>query len=162
MQWRRQCSLHSKRFREVGKQRKTKEGVLPARKMGLEPKMKEGELGRGWKFAMIAFGPASTLVIFYTMVTDRFQPPLLSIRWERVAFFFCFVPLLSLVSCVSIALVWHFDETTKTHCNVSNSNALVMYCKLLSFFFARIFWELISQNARQTEKEKLIFCFFFV
>lgn len=139
MQWRRQCSLRSKRFREVGKQRKTKEGVLPARKMGLEPKMKEGELGRGWKFAMIAFGPASTLVIFYTMVTDRFQPPLLSIRWERVAFFFCFVPLLSLVSCVSIALVWHFDETTKTHCNVSNSNALVMYCKLLSFFFARIF-----------------------
>ena len=87
---------------------------------------------KAWEKSVL--GPSSTLVIFCTMVPDRFQSPLLSICWERVAFFFCFVTLLSLVSCVSIALVWHFDETTKTQCNVSNSKSLLMHCKLFSFF----------------------------
>ena len=53
------------------------------------------------------------------MATDRFQTPLLSVRLEHFALFLCSLPLLSFLSCVVIALVWHFDETTNTHCNVS-------------------------------------------
>ena len=60
------------------------------------------------------------------MVTDRFQTPLLSVRLERFALFLCSLPLLSFMSCVAIALVWHFDETTNTHCNVS---ILSLLCK---------------------------------
>lgn len=54
------------------------------------------------------------------MATDRFQTPLLSVRLERFALFLCSLPLLSFLSCVAIALAWHFDETTNTHCNVPN------------------------------------------
>ena len=46
----RKCSLHSKRFRGVGKQRKTKErdrkGILPARNWGESQNKKEG-VGEG-------------------------------------------------------------------------------------------------------------------
>ncbi|KAL9973905.1 hypothetical protein ACROYT_G020413 [Oculina patagonica] len=53
------------------------------------------------------------------MVPDR-QTPLMSVRLERFALFISSLPLLSFVSCVSIALVWHFEQTTRTHCNVPN------------------------------------------
>ena len=108
----------------------------------------------------VTFGPSSTLVIFYAMFTDHYQTPLLSIRWERLAFFLCFVPLLAFVSCVLIALVWHFDETTGTQCNVSNSNSLFMPdCKLFFFFarkcltlFTRIFWQNKHQKRQKAWK----------
>lgn len=69
---------------------------------------------------MHVFAALSRLSIFHpTMVTDRFQTPLLSVRLEYFALFLCSLPLLSFISCVAIALVWHFEETTNTHCNVS-------------------------------------------
>ncbi|XP_078369878.1 acyltransferase PGAP2-like [Oculina patagonica] len=48
------------------------------------------------------------------------QTPLMSVRVEHLALFVCSLPLLSIVSCVLIALVWHFDETTRTQCHVPN------------------------------------------
>ncbi|XP_078369876.1 acyltransferase PGAP2-like [Oculina patagonica] len=54
------------------------------------------------------------------MVSDRLQTPQMSVRFERLALFVSSLPLLSFVSCVSIALVWHFDETTRTQCHVPN------------------------------------------
>ncbi|KAJ7393050.1 Post-GPI attachment to protein factor 2 [Desmophyllum pertusum] len=54
------------------------------------------------------------------MVSSNFQEPIISISSERFAVFICSLPLLSFASCVSIALVWHFDETTRTHCKVAN------------------------------------------
>lgn len=72
---------------------------------------------------------ASSLLFFHAkMVTDRFQTPLLSVRLERFALFLCSLPLLSFMSCVAIALVWHFDETTNTHCNVSINGFSCHWC----------------------------------
>ena len=98
-------------------------------------KLKDPFINRPWRpgskpYSAI-FGRSSTLVIFYAMFTDHSQSPLLSIRWETLAFFLCLVPLLSLVSCVLIALVWHFDETTRTQCNVSNS---IFLCQTANYF----------------------------
>ena len=46
------------------------------------------------------------------------QAPITSIPLQRISLFLCTLPLFSFVSCVLIALVWHFDDTTKTHCQV--------------------------------------------
>ncbi|XP_027056888.1 post-GPI attachment to proteins factor 2-like [Pocillopora damicornis] len=48
------------------------------------------------------------------------QAPITSIPLQRISLFLCTLPLFSFVSCVLIALVWHFDDTTKTHCQVPN------------------------------------------
>ena len=69
------------------------------------------------------------------MATDRFQTPLLSVRLERFALFLCSLPLLSFMSCVAIALVWHFDETTNTHCNVSINWFSCHWCKANCLLF---------------------------
>lgn len=48
------------------------------------------------------------------------QAPIKSITIQHLALFICCLPLFSLFSCLLIALVWHFDDTTKTHCQVPN------------------------------------------
>ena len=53
------------------------------------------------------------------MVSGNSQAPLMSVSGDRFSVFICSLPLVSFASCVVIALVWHFDETTSTHCKVS-------------------------------------------
>ncbi|CAH3115071.1 hypothetical protein pdam_00006730 [Pocillopora damicornis] len=48
------------------------------------------------------------------------QEPLISVCAEHFAIFICSLPLFSTALCVLIAVVWHFDETTRTHCKVPN------------------------------------------
>lgn len=54
------------------------------------------------------------------MMAKRLKSPIMSISFDSFAVCICSLPLVSFLSCVVIALVWHFDETTRTHCKVSN------------------------------------------
>lgn len=46
---------------------------------------------------------------------------------DTLAICICLLPLLSFLSCAVIAVIWHFDSTTRTHCKVdcypTNDNA---------------------------------------
>lgn len=53
------------------------------------------------------------------MDTHRLQSPIISVSFEKFAVFICSLPLVSFAACVVLSLVWHFDETTRTHCKVS-------------------------------------------
>lgn len=45
---------------------------------------------------------------------------LISVPFDSFVSFIASLPLLCFVSCVTIATVWHFEETTWTHCQVPN------------------------------------------
>lgn len=49
-----------------------------------------------------------------------------SITGHSIVIFCCFLPLAALFSCVVLALVLHFEESTKTHCGVSFSCSFVV------------------------------------
>ena len=55
------------------------------------------------------------------MPTDDLQKALLSFSMEQFVSFISLLPLLSFASCVAVALAWHYEETTSTHCHVSKS-----------------------------------------
>ncbi|XP_044175094.1 post-GPI attachment to proteins factor 2-like isoform X2 [Acropora millepora] len=52
--------------------------------------------------------------------TIRPQSPIFSISFNLFAMWICSLPLASLLACVAISILWHFDETTRTHCKVAN------------------------------------------
>ncbi|XP_029205857.2 post-GPI attachment to proteins factor 2-like [Acropora muricata] len=54
------------------------------------------------------------------MPTDDLQKALLSFSMEQFVSFISLLPLLSFASCVAVALAWHYEETTSTHCHVDN------------------------------------------
>ncbi|KAL9973904.1 hypothetical protein ACROYT_G020412 [Oculina patagonica] len=54
------------------------------------------------------------------VVSSSLQGPIVSASVECFSVFICSLPLLSFASCVLIAVVWHFDKTTRTHCKVPN------------------------------------------
>ena len=51
--------------------------------------------------------------------TIRPQSPIFCISFNSFAMWICSLPLASLLACVAISILWHFDETTRTHCKVS-------------------------------------------
>lgn len=51
--------------------------------------------------------------------TIRPQSPIFCISFNLFAMWICSLPLASLLACVAISILWHFDETTRTHCKVS-------------------------------------------
>ena len=60
---------------------------------------------------------------------------LISVPFHSFVSFIASLPLLCFVSCVTIATVWHFEETTWTHCQVSTiMRALILN---LSLFLPR-------------------------
>ena len=54
------------------------------------------------------------------MGSSSLQAPVISLSFDRFAVFICSLPLVSFASCLSIAIVWHFEETTWSHCKVSD------------------------------------------
>ncbi|XP_068721017.1 post-GPI attachment to proteins factor 2-like [Montipora capricornis] len=46
--------------------------------------------------------------------------PVLSVSFDAFAIWICSLPLVSFVACVVISVLWHFEETTRTHCKVNN------------------------------------------
>lgn len=52
--------------------------------------------------------------------SSSLQLPILSISCDCFAAWICSLPPVSLISCVVIAILCHFDETTRTHCKVAN------------------------------------------
>lgn len=79
------------------------------------------------------------------MVSSSLQGPIVSASIERFSVFICSLPLLSFASCVLIAVLWHFDETTRTHCKVReflNYLYRLFLCPaLLSYVLKRfVFW----------------------
>jgi len=54
------------------------------------------------------------------MAIYRLPSPVISVSADSFAVFICSLPLVSIAACVAIALLWHFDETTRTHCKVPN------------------------------------------
>lgn len=52
--------------------------------------------------------------------TIRPQSPIFCISFNVFAMWICSLPLASLLACVAISILWHFDETTRTRCKVAN------------------------------------------
>lgn len=44
----------------------------------------------------------------------------LRVTFKRVAIVLCLLPLISLISCIALVILLHWEETTATHCRVSN------------------------------------------
>ena len=61
------------------------------------------------------------------MVTDNFHSTFVSFSADSVILFITLLPLLSFASCVAIALAWHYEETTRTHCHVSSQIQYLLY-----------------------------------
>ena len=78
------------------------------------------------------------------MVSSSLQAPVISLSFDHFAVFVCSLPLLSFVSCVSIAIVWHFEEATWSHCKVSEflNNLLreihISFCFVLFRYILRV------------------------
>lgn len=49
----------------------------------------------------------------------RPQSPIFCISFDSFAMWISGLPLASLLACVAFSILWHFDETTRTHCKVS-------------------------------------------